>query len=36
MLLSQGVIAADGPVAEVSENNQLVRDFISGSWKEAV
>jgi phospholipid/cholesterol/gamma-HCH transport system ATP-binding protein len=36
MLLSQGVIAADGPVAEVSENNQLVRDFVSGSWKEAV
>ena len=36
MLLSQGVIAADGPVAEVSENNHLVRDFVSGSWKEAV
>jgi len=36
MLLSQGVIAADGPVAEVAENNQLVRDFVSGSWKEAV
>jgi len=36
MLLSQGVIAADGPVAEVSENNQLVRDFVSGLWKEAV
>jgi phospholipid/cholesterol/gamma-HCH transport system ATP-binding protein len=36
MLLSQGVIAADGPVAEVSENNPLVRDFVSGSWKEAV
>jgi len=36
MLLSQGVIAADGPVAQVSETNALVRDFISGSWKEAV
>lgn len=36
MLLSQGVIAADGPVAQVSENNALVRDFISGSWREAV
>lgn len=36
MLLSQGVIAADGPVAEVAENNPLVRDFVSGSWKEAV
>ncbi|MEY4669307.1 MAG: hypothetical protein RL518_2006 [Pseudomonadota bacterium] len=36
MLLSKGVIAADGPVAEVAENNQLVRDFVSGSWKEAV
>ncbi len=36
MLLSQGVIAADGPIGEVSENNQLVRDFVSGSWKEAV
>ena len=36
MLLSQGVISADGPVAEVSENNQLVKDFVSGSWKEAV
>lgn len=36
MLLSQGVIAADGPVSQVSESNPLVRDFISGSWKEAV
>lgn len=36
MLLSQGIIAADGPVAEVSETNPLVRDFISGTWKEAV
>jgi len=36
MLLSQGVIAADGPVAEVSERNNLVKDFISGTWKEAV
>jgi phospholipid/cholesterol/gamma-HCH transport system ATP-binding protein len=36
MLLSQGIIAADGPVAQVSETSPLVRDFISGSWKEAV
>lgn len=36
MLLSNGVIAADGRVEEISETSQLVRDFISGSWKEAV
>jgi len=36
MLLSRGVIAADGPVEQVSEHNRLVHDFISGSWKEDV
>jgi phospholipid/cholesterol/gamma-HCH transport system ATP-binding protein len=36
MLLSKGVIAADGPVEQVSEQNRLVHDFISGSWKEDV
>jgi phospholipid/cholesterol/gamma-HCH transport system ATP-binding protein len=34
MLLTGGIIAADGPVARVSSENQLVADFISGSWKE--
>lgn len=36
MLLSRGVISADGPVAEVAERNPLVHDFISGTWKEDV
>jgi phospholipid/cholesterol/gamma-HCH transport system ATP-binding protein len=34
MLLSSGVIAADGPVEQIARENQLVADFISGSWKE--
>lgn len=34
MLLSSGVIAADGPVEQVAHENRLVADFISGSWKE--
>jgi phospholipid/cholesterol/gamma-HCH transport system ATP-binding protein len=36
MLLSRGVISADGPVEQVAEKNPLVHDFISGTWKEDV
>lgn len=36
MLLSRGVIAADGAASQVAEGNPLVHDFISGSWKEDV
>lgn len=36
MLLARGAIAADGPVNEIAEQNTLVRDFISGSWREEV
>jgi phospholipid/cholesterol/gamma-HCH transport system ATP-binding protein len=34
MLLSKGVISADGPVAEIADSNRLVKDFVSGSWKD--
>jgi phospholipid/cholesterol/gamma-HCH transport system ATP-binding protein len=34
MLIKSGVIAADGPVATISEENQLVKDFVTGRWKE--
>jgi phospholipid/cholesterol/gamma-HCH transport system ATP-binding protein len=34
MLIRSGVIAADGPVATISEQNQLVKDFVTGRWKE--
>ena len=34
MLLSGGKIIADGPVEQIARENQLVADFISGSWKE--
>lgn len=34
MLLSRGVIAADGPVDAVTRENQLVSDFVSGEWKD--
>jgi phospholipid/cholesterol/gamma-HCH transport system ATP-binding protein len=36
MLLSKGVICADGPVAQIAEQNELVADFVSGSWKDDV
>ena len=36
MLLSKGVICADGPVAQVSQQSELVADFVSGSWKDDV
>lgn len=36
MLLARGAIAADGPVNEIAEQNTLVRDFISGTWREEV
>ena len=34
MLLAKGVITADGPAGQIAEQNSLVRDFISGSWRE--
>lgn len=34
MLLSKGVISADGPAALLATENQLVSDFVSGSWKD--
>jgi phospholipid/cholesterol/gamma-HCH transport system ATP-binding protein len=34
MLLSRGVIAADGAVDTVTRENQLVSDFVSGEWKD--
>jgi phospholipid/cholesterol/gamma-HCH transport system ATP-binding protein len=34
MLLSKGVISADGPAARLATENQLVSDFVSGSWKD--
>jgi phospholipid/cholesterol/gamma-HCH transport system ATP-binding protein len=36
MLLSKGVISADGPVAQISQQSELVADFVSGSWKDDV
>lgn len=36
MLLSKGVITADGPTSEIAQRNALVKDFISGTWKEEV
>ena len=36
MLLSRGVIAADGPVEQVERENTLVAEFVSGSWKDEV
>lgn len=34
MLLSKGVIAADGPAKRLADENELVSAFISGSWKD--
>ncbi len=34
MLIKAGVIAADGPVRVIAEENQLVKDFVTGCWKE--
>jgi phospholipid/cholesterol/gamma-HCH transport system ATP-binding protein len=36
MLLSKGVIAADGPAAKLATENNLVSDFVSGNWKDDV
>lgn len=36
MLLSRGVIAADGPVETVTRESALVSDFVSGTWKDDV
>jgi len=34
MLLSKGVIAADGPAAHLAEQYAQVADFVSGNWKD--
>jgi phospholipid/cholesterol/gamma-HCH transport system ATP-binding protein len=34
MLLSKGVISADGPAAHLAEQHELVADFVSGNWKD--
>ncbi len=34
MLLSKGVIAADGRSDRLADENQLVSDFVSGQWKD--
>jgi phospholipid/cholesterol/gamma-HCH transport system ATP-binding protein len=34
MLLSKGIIAADGPADHLADQNQLVSDFVSGQWKD--
>lgn len=34
MLLSKGVISADGPAQTLADENRLVSDFVSGSWKD--
>lgn len=34
MLLSKGVIAADGPANHLAERHELVADFVSGNWKD--
>jgi phospholipid/cholesterol/gamma-HCH transport system ATP-binding protein len=34
MLLSHGRIAADGSAKTLASDNQLVSDFVSGTWKE--
>jgi phospholipid/cholesterol/gamma-HCH transport system ATP-binding protein len=34
MLLSKGVIAADGPAASLAASSPLVADFVSGQWKD--
>lgn len=33
ILIHNGSIVADGPVAEVSKNNPYVVDFVTGNWK---
>lgn len=36
MLLSKGVIAANGPAAKLAMDSELVSDFVSGNWKDEV
>lgn len=36
MLLSKGVIAADGPAGSLATQNQLVSDFVTGQWKDEI
>jgi phospholipid/cholesterol/gamma-HCH transport system ATP-binding protein len=36
MLLSKGVIAANGPACTLATENKLVSDFVSGNWKDDV
>jgi phospholipid/cholesterol/gamma-HCH transport system ATP-binding protein len=34
MLLSKGVIAANGPAHSLAQENELVESFVSGAWKD--
>jgi len=36
MLLSEGIIAANGQAAKLATENELVSDFVSGNWKDDV
>lgn len=36
MLLSKGVIAANGPADRLASENTMVSDFVSGNWKDDV
>ena len=36
MLLSKGIISADGPAGTLAGQNQLVSDFVSGCWKDDI
>lgn len=36
MLLSKGVIAANGPASTLATESKLVSDFVSGNWKDDV
>ena len=36
ILLNQGLVAASGPVAEIAERSQEIKDFISGNWTSEV
>lgn len=36
ILISEGKVTADGPVAEVSRTSEAVRDFIGGNWQSEI
>jgi hypothetical protein len=34
--VTDGTIAADGPVSEVTQNDKQIIDFINGNWKKEI